>query len=225
MDVPVARRVERPAWVNARTVLGLLLFALAFLAGQRILAAGETEVALWAAARDLAQGTVISERDLQLVEADLPGELIRRYVAGSQVVEGAVLVRPVRAGELLPVAWVSSGESSSGLGRAMVIPLTPESSVIPSLRPGDRVDIFATFDAGDVRARTTLVVRGIDVVEVETTGGLVMGEEAVTGIEVSVSPEDAARLAFAIRNGQIDIVRIDDAQESASDTTIEAGDF
>jgi pilus assembly protein CpaB len=225
MDVPVARRVERPAWINARTVLGLLLFALAFLGGQRILAAGETSVHLWAAARDLPQGAVISEGDLRVAEADLPEDLLGSYLVASQAVEGVVLSRPVRAGELLPVAWVTGDGTSSGLGRSMAIPLPPESPVLPSLRPGDRVDIFATFNAGDVRAKTTLVARGIDVVDLETAGGLVMGEEAVIGIEVSVSPEDAARLAFAIRNGQIDIVRIDDGHDSASGTTIEAGDF
>ena len=95
-------------------------------------------------------------------------------------------------------------ESLTGLGRSMAIPLPPESPVLPSLRPGDRVDVFATFDAGDVRSKTTLVARGI---------------------EVSVAPEDAARLAFAIRNGRVDIVRIDDGRETAAGTTVEAGDF
>jgi Flp pilus assembly protein CpaB len=225
MDVPVARRVERPAWINPRTVLGLLLFVLAFLGGQRILAAGDTSVALWAAARDLPQGEVISDDDLRIVEADLPGDLVGSYIVASKTVDGAVLGRPVRAGELLPVAWVTGDDTRGGLGRSMAIPLPPESPVLPSLRPGDRVDIFATFDAGDVRAKTTLVARGIDVIDLETAGGLVMGEESVIGIEVSVSPEDAARLAFAVRNGQIDIVRIDDAQDSASGTTVEARDF
>lgn len=225
MDVPVARRVERPAWINARTILGLLLFALAFLGGQRILAAGETNVALWAAARDLPQGAVISDDDLRVVEADLPGDLLGSYLGASDAVEGAVLGRPIRAGELLPAAWVTGRGTSAGLGRSMAIPLPPESPVLPSLRPGDRVDIFSTFDAGDVRAKTTLVARGVDVIDLDTAGGLVMGEEAVIGIEVSVSPEDAARLAFAIRNGEIDIVRIDDGQDSPSGTTIDAGDF
>lgn len=225
MDVPIARRVERPAWINTRTVLGLLLFALAFVGGQRILAAGDGGVALWAAARDLPQGAVLSGDDLRIVEADLPGDLLGRYVVASNVIDGAVLGRPVRAGELLPASWVRGVEAGAGLGRSMAIPLPPESAVLPSLRPGDRVDVFATFDAGDVRAKTTLVARGIDVVDVETSGGLVMGEEAVIGIEVSVSPEDAARLAFAIRNGQLDIVRIDDGRETASGATVEAGDL
>ena len=225
MDVPVARRVERPAWVNARTILGLLLFALAFLGGQRILAAGDGRVGLWAAARDLPQGAVISDHDLRVVEADLPADLLGGYVVASRPLEGAVLGRPVRTGELLPASWVMDDASGTGLGRSMAIPLPPESPVLPSLRPGDRVDVFATFDAGDVRAKTTLVARGVDVVDVETAGGLVMGQEAVIGIEVSVASEDAARLAFAIRNGQVDIVRIDDGRETAAGTTVEAGDF
>jgi pilus assembly protein CpaB len=225
MDVPVARRVERPAWINARTVLGLLLFGLAFLGGQRILAAGDSRAALWAAARDLPQGAVISGDDLRVVEADLPADLLGGYVVASRPVEGAVLGRAVRTGELLPASWVMDDESGTGLGRSMAIPLPPESPVLPSLRPGDRVDVFATFDAGDVRAKTTLVARGVDVVDVETAGGLVMGQEAVIGIEVSVAPEDAARLAFAIRNGQVDIVRMDDGRETAAGTTVQAGDF
>jgi hypothetical protein len=42
---------------------------------------------------------------------------------------------------------------------------------------------------------------------------------------VSVTPEDAGRLAFAIRNGQIDIVRIDDGGQQTPGTTVEAGDL
>src|SRR5918992_1390538 len=161
MDVPVGRRVERPAWINARTILGLLLFALAFLGGQRILAAGDSRVGLWAAARDLPQGAVISDDDLRIVEADLPADLLGGYVVASRPLEGAVLGQPVRTGELLPASWVMDDESGAELGRSMAIPLPPESPVLPSLRPGDRVDVFATFDAGDLRAKTTLVARGI----------------------------------------------------------------
>ena len=193
-------RCGRPGSAEGRAACvdqcpNLLLFGLAFLGGQRILAAGNSRVALWAAAHDLPQGAVISGDDLRVVEADLPADLLGGYVVASRPVEGAVLGRPVRTGELLPASWVMDDESGTGLGRSMAIPLPPESPVLPSLRPGDRVDVFATFDAGDVRAKTTLVARGVDVVDV------------------------------AIRNGQVDIVRMDDGRETAAGTTVQAGDF
>lgn len=224
MDVPAARRSAAPTWLNLRTILGLLLFCGAALVGQRIMEASAATTLMWAADRDLAQGTILQADDLRPVEVNLPADIADRYVAASVDVEGSLVGRAVLAGELLHQAWLTQAHEA-GAGRSMTIPVSPEHAVGGALRSGDRIDIYATFDPGDMRARTTLLARDVALIDVVTAGGFAIDEEALIGLTVSVSPDEAARLAFAIRTGEIDVVRITGDAPDSSKTTVRVGDF
>lgn len=207
MDVPAARQLTRPAWINARTVLGLLLMLVAFVGGQRLLADARTTVGFWSAARDLPRGTEFTSSDLVLTHVQLPDHVAERYVPSSDLLEGAVTERAVSSGELIPREWVAS-DARGTPGREMTLPVPPEHAVGGSLQVGDIVDVYATFSPESADARTTLVARGIEVQAVVEAGGLVLDEQAKVGITVAVSPEEATRLAFAIRTADIDVVRV-----------------
>lgn len=224
MDVPSARRLETPVWLNGRTILGLLLFCSAVLGGQRLITSTSATTLVWAAAHDLPQDAVIDGDDLRAVEVRLPGDLAASYIPSSEGIEGSIVRRAVLQGELVHVGWLAD-TASGGAGRSMTLPVSPEHAVGGDLRAGDRVDVYATFDPGDARARTTLLARDIEIVEVVTAGGFALDEEAVIGLTVSVSPEEATRLAFAIRTAEIDVVRITGSSVSGSTTTVRAGDF
>lgn len=223
-DVGGAVRVNRPTWANLRTSLGLLLFCAALLGGQRVLQDAQNTVEVWTAARDLPQDQALTSADVVPKAVHLPPELMDEYVVASTDLDGAVVMRPVMEGELLSNAAIADGAVASA-GRSMTIPVAPEHAVGGALRPGDRIDVFGSFDAGDARAKTLLLVRGVSIIHMVEAGGLVMGEEAVVGVTVSVTPEEAARLAFAVRNAEIDIVRVDGNPEAGSDVTVRAGDF
>ncbi len=139
------------------------------------------------------------------------------------MLEGAILTRAVGAGELIAADWISSTESAAS--RSMTIPVAPEHAVGGDLRPGDRIDVYATFDPGDIRAKTSLLLRGAEVLEVVTAGGLTLGEDALVGITVAISPEDSARVAFAVRTAEIDIVRVVGAVGTTGTETVRAEDF
>jgi hypothetical protein len=62
------------------------------------------------------------------------------------------------------------------------------------------------------------------VVGVVEAGGLVLNEEAKIGITVAVSPEEATRLAFAIRTGELDVVRVVGTDDRAPARSIEESD-
>lgn len=224
MDVPGARRLPRPRWANARTVLGLLLFAAALLIGRSILEGAKTTVRVWAAAQDLRQDETLDGAELVPAEVKLPADVAANYAPATDDLDGAVLTRPVVAGELIPSAWIASGAAAEA-GRSMTVPVTPEHAVGGRLRPGDRVDVYATFDSGDERARTSVLVRGVEVLDVVETGGLVVGEEAVVGLTVAVTPGEAARLAFAIRTAELDVALVAGAEGDASAATVTAEDF
>lgn len=224
MDVPTARRLARPRWANLRTILGLVLFVGALLIGRAILDGAKTTVAVWAAAQDLRQDETLDADELVRADVKLPPDVAAAYAGATEDLEGAVLTRPLVAGELVPRAWIASGPSAAA-GRSMTIPVTPEHAVGGRLRAGDRVDVYATFDSGDDRARTSLLVRGVEVLDVVETGGLVAGEESVVGLTVAVTPSEAARLAFAIRTAELDVALVAGAAGDEGSGTVTAEDF
>ena len=225
MDFAEARRVGRPSWVNLRTVLGLLLFSAALFGGNRLLAASKNTETVWVASRDLAQDTVLAPGDLEPAEAKLPARAAATYASAATPVFGEVLTRPVRAGELLPTGWFARSPDPAA-ARSISIPIEGEHAVGGALQPGDRVDVFVTFDAQNVRARTVLVARAVEVLDVVETGGLAFGESALVGVTVGVAPEQAARLAFAVRTGVVDVARVDGPISGpSSSSTVRAGDF
>jgi Flp pilus assembly protein CpaB len=223
MDVPVARQLTRPAWLNARTALGLALMMVSFAGGQRILADAHATVAYWSAARDLPRGAEVRADDLAISQVQLPLDVASRYLEADEVLDGAVLERAVSAGELLPTAWVS--RSAPAAGREMTIPVPSEHAVGGSLSVGDTVDVYATFAPEGAEARTTLVARGIEVIGVVDTGGLVLDEQTRVGITVAVSPDEATRLAFAIRTAGLDVVRVVGTDDRSPARPIEEADL
>lgn len=217
MDIPQARRIETPAWLNTRTALGLLLFSLSFLGVQRIVHEARSTVSMWAAARELPRDLELTDGDLVVAEVALPPEMRSRYASASRPLEGAVLSQTLAKGELVPTTWLA-GSGGTSPGRSMTIPAAPEHALGGTLEAGDRIDVLATFDRDDVRARTTLLAADIEVIQAVTTGGLVSGDEAVVGVTVAVTPEQATDLTHAIRTAEIDLVRVDGPARSSPDT-------
>ncbi len=175
------------------------------------------------AARDLPSDYELTAADFLRAEVALPPELMSRYAPASRNLDGVFLARPVAEGEMIALSSVASGRYADE-GRAMTIPITAEHAVGGDLRSGDRVDIFATFDGGDVRARTVPVAEGLEIVSPVEAGGLVTGEASVIGVTVAVTPQQAAELTFAIRSAELDVVRVEGTAGTKADT-VTARDF
>ena len=184
-----------------------MLFAISLALGQRILVTGQPVQLIWAAARDLPQDAVVAAEDLRIERVTLPPELLARYISGDVPLEGRVVTRPIAEGELVAARWVSE-VNTGGASRAITIPVAPEHALGGDLKPGDRVDVYATFNPGDARASTSALARAVEVIDVVTSGGFAVEDDLVVGVTVAIDPEDAARLAFAIRTGEIDLVKV-----------------
>lgn len=206
MDVPLARRLERPGWLNVRTVLGLVLFAVALFGGQRVLEAGTRTVPVWAAARDLSAGQVLTPADLRVADVQLPSDLLGRYATTETSLEGLTTTRAFGRGELVASRWVTN--AAVPLGSSMTIPVTPEHAVGGALKAGDLIDVYATYNAADLRARTERVVGSAEVLDIVTSGGLVVSDDTMIGVTVAIDPDSAAALAGAIRTAEIDLVKV-----------------
>lgn len=222
MEVAVARRQAKASWLNGRTVLGVALFAVSLMAGQRMLAGADDMRTAWVAARDLPSETVLTPGDLEPIEVRIGGGAAA-YPSSPASLEGHILTRPVAAGELIPSTSVTSSASGA---RAITVPVTPDHAVGGALSAGDKVDVFATFGSGDVRAQTSLLLRSAEVTDVVRTGAIgLSGADSIIGVTVLIDEGDAARVAFAIRTGEIDIVKVLGGGDSGSGEPVSAEDF
>lgn len=202
-----AARLERPGWLNVRTTLGLALFVISLLAGWRVLSVAEGSYLVWSITSDKPEGAVLTSGDVRPVRVGLPPEQLGRYLAVDASVAGATLLRPMRAGELVAAAALTDAETTKQ-ARLITIPVTIDHAAGGELAPGDRVDIFASLAAGRPGARTTLLVAGAEVEDLVRAGGFVTDEESLAAVTVEVAPHDAARVAFAVRSADIDVVRV-----------------
>ena len=156
-------------------------------------------VAVVVAAETLARGTVLAEEALSL--ASVPSAFVPPGALRSvQDAVGRTLVADLAEGEAVTRTRIGTSggpvaaQVPSGL-RAFVVP-----SGMPagSVRPGDRVDVLATF--GGQRPYTETVATGLEVLSVLATDD---GAFAASGTEVGptlvllVTPDAAERLAYA----------------------------
>ena len=143
---------------------------------------------------DLARGVTVTESDLSMrsiPEAHRPPGALGRL----EEAIGRVLVANVMAGE--PVT--SARFAGAGGPVAAMVPPGLRAVPVPAPAPsgliavGDRVDVLATFAAGQPHTET--VVEGAEVLSILAPEAGTF--EGVTNIVLVVSPETAERLAYA----------------------------
>lgn len=222
IEVPQARRVERPRWINVRTVLGLALFAGSLIAGQQLVSAPAPSTRLWVAAHEIAPGSTVLATDLTTVDADLPAEAAQHYALATTNIEGAYVASGIAAGQMIPLDSLS--ESAPSASRQMTVPVEAEHAVGGDLRAGDLIDILVTLDAGRSSARTTVLVSEAEVLGVVQASGSFGSESSPIGVTIALSADDAPRLALALRTGEIDVVRAV-ASDASSQGEVTTGDL
>ena len=206
IEIPQARRLEKPRWINLRTGLGLLLFTGSLIAGQQMVGTTTPQVQLWVAAADVPAGSTLGPTDLRSVGADIPADSMDLYALSSTDLVGAYVVDTVPAGQFVPLSSLSEAPPSGS--RHMTIPVAPEHAVGGSLAAGDRVDVIVTLDPGRPTARTSVLVSEVEVLGVVEDSGNFGGAGQAIGITIAVSADDAPKLALAIRTGEVDVVRV-----------------
>lgn len=204
---PTRRFTDRLPKVDTRLVVGLLLVAFSVIGGLRLASSADHTVAMYTAARDLPAGHVLTPGDFGTTRIQAPDAVLDRLVrpaAGSRTT-ARVLRFPLSEGDL--VAGASLGRVARE-GREITVPIGPDHALGGVLEPGDRVDVLASFDKGTESAKTLTVASGAQVVEVVHADGL-FGQRAgeLAALTLSVPPDDVVFVAFAIRNGELDIVR------------------
>lgn len=158
------------------------------------------------AARPLERGSILAEADLAV--RDMPSAYAPPGAMTSIAKAlGLTLVADLAEGEALTTTRVEgtggpvAAVVPSGL-RAFVVPTDLPDGVV---RPGDRVDVLATF--GGPRPYTDTVGAGIDVLAVlePDPGTFDAGGSGGPSLVLLVSPDAAERLAHAAAFGRISV--------------------
>jgi hypothetical protein len=212
---PTPRRVRPPRWLDLRLVLGLLLVLGSVLLGARVVSAADATVPVWAAAGDLAAGTVLTVDDLVAVDVRLD-DAAGAYLSTTTKPEGRTLSRAVSAGELLPRSTLIETDELVQLALPVQAGYVP-----PSLQRGQLVDVYAVADpvAGATAAAdgsVTPVVTSAPVQAISGRGDGVLSTATTTvQVVVSVAADDASDVLSAI-GGRPLVVVVHDSVDGGS---------
>ena len=185
----VAGRIRRPSWRDPRLLVGLALIAISVAAVVAIVQRADTTEPFYAAAHDLAPGTVLRPSDLVVVHVRVAaGE----YVSPSDAVEGRVLERTVGAGELVPASALMDAAAYG----ARTIAVTSAMPLAEGVGVGSLVDVWVTAE-DDLGAHSTLVGEDLPVTEVrEAESGL--GSRGGQTVYVAVPLGEVATVLAAV---------------------------
>lgn len=198
---PDARRVRRPKWRDTRLLIGVLLILASIVLGARLVKTATATSSWLSVTHGLPAGHVLAAEDLKSVKAHLPASASRRYftVDGSALV-GRVLSRPVAAGELLAADAV---EVSGQQPPSRVVPLLVKAGRLPTLSPGDHVDVYVLERPSGGAGRETRVLT-----DVEFVGQDVLSSGDAS-LQLRVPPADAPSAIAASQSERVDVVRVD----------------
>ena len=193
---------------TGRAVVGGFLVALAALgifAAYSSAAAGPTTTYV-VARRDIPIGTRLSADDLTSLPMDLPEVVASEAAFSSEApLVGATTIGPIRRGELLQAGDVVKKRSAAG-ELEVSFEIASSRALAGTLRPGERVDVLATFGAG-AETYTVTVVRQARVLETgPQRGGVVDGDTDVISLALPTA-DDAMALTHAVNAGKVTLVR------------------
>lgn len=200
---------RRPALPGGRAVVGGLLVTLAALGtfvAHTSASTGPSGTVI-VADRPLVAGEIIRADDLRAEPADLPGAVGDTFFATPTDLEGAVVLAPVDGDQPVPRSAVRTGGGQAAPARELSFALERDRALDGRIRPGERVDLVATYGSGD-DATTEVVARAVRVIDLGAPTGT--GASASAKVTVTVALDDEAavlRAANALEVAKVTLVR------------------
>ncbi|MEZ5092116.1 hypothetical protein [Nocardioides sp.] len=187
-----ALRTSVPGWRDPRLWVGLALVAASVLVGARVLARADESMLVWAAGSDLTVGQVLDPGDLVATRVRFLDETdsARYLAADAPLPEAHTMLRPVAAGELVPVAAVGD----PGDGDLLSVPVSvPRLSVPPDVAPGSVVDVWVTVESASGRSQARPLLTGVVVLSAPPAADG-FGATGDRQLVLGVSPDDEQAL-------------------------------
>lgn len=160
---------------NGRALIGGLLVTLAGVAAFTSVArAGATPGRnVVVASHDLAIGQHITDADIETILVPLSDEIAAHSYPATDRLLGAVAIAPIASGELIQRSSVVA-DDGAGSSPEFSIPVDRDHAVNGSIRPGESVDVLATYGTGN-DAVTVVLARDARVIRVEDTKSGALG--------------------------------------------------
>ncbi|MCA0437023.1 MAG: SAF domain-containing protein [Austwickia sp.] len=203
MSAPIdaARRLRRPSWRDGRLLVGVLILMASVALGARIVAAADRTVPVYAAASALVPGERLTPDRLTRVDVALGAASSTYLAAGAALPEGAVVVREVRPGELVPVAALARAEDAART--PVMVSVSADSARV--LVTGSVVDVWVN----DKQAGSGSPVYGTPrrLIQSAPVGRVPGADEGrltglgTAGVQVQVPNGDVERLIAAMDQG------------------------
>ena len=209
VDVPVAVRRSFMSRISLGHVIMIVAGLAAFLLVFSILRTRDQTFAVATAAIELRAGTTVQEGIFDYVELgasdrNILGSFLNREQVGEAVAERWVVTRTIPAGDPVRFTDFRTDAGPSEL-RAMSVPIDRGHAVAGVLQSGDRVDVIVVR-----KGIAAYVATGIEVLDVAGVDSQFAGGFSVT---VAVDGPTSLRLASAVRDGGVEIVRATGAGE------------
>jgi hypothetical protein len=209
LTAPVAARLRRPGWRDPRLLAGLALVAASVALGSWALRAVERTVPVYVARETTVPGAAIDARDLGVADVRLGRVDLARYVrADEPLPAGAVALRVVEAGEMLPASAIGSADDL-----ALRPVSVPVSGRLPeSVRAGAGVDLWftpaASRAASDQREAPTQLAAALTVAQVDRPQGA-FAAGGTTTVHVLVPTDRLPTVLAALAaDGRVDVVAV-----------------
>lgn len=207
-ELPQARRLRRPTWRDPRLGVGVLLVAAAVALGTWAVRDAAATVQVYAAGEALTPGDRVAAEALTVREVRLGDDEALYHRVADGLPDGAVALRTVGAGELVPRSAVGAADDVDV--RPVVVPLGL--AVPTDLGPGTVVDLWlappAPTGAGVGQPAATapepaLLAAELVVAEVVEDESMLSGTAGVS-VELLVPPPDLPDVLAALSSdGQL----------------------
>lgn len=187
-----------------------------------VLRTADDTVPVAVARSDLAPGAVVGPDSFRLTDVKVDDGVAATLLGADEIeaLTGEVVVRPVRAGELVSRSLLSSPDAGAA-GRSMSFAIPHDRAVGGELSAGDRVDVIAARDGV-----ASYVLVDAEVLAVDSGGaGPLQGGDDLT-ITLAVDERTAIALAAALDHATVSLVRTTGAVplSGTGSTTAEPGD-
>jgi Flp pilus assembly protein CpaB len=204
--------------VSTGHVVMVLAGALGVLLTLSVLRSADNTQPVLVAAHDLAPGTVISDETVNVTRVHVDESVLATLFRADQVsmLRGRVVTTTVHAGELIARGGVSAVDARMST-RVMSFSIARARAVGGKLAIGDRVDVLAVdHDSGTAR----YVLTNTQLVAIEgRSGGALSGASDDVTITLVVDRTTAPKLAAAIDEGTVTLVRATGASAADAPTS------
>jgi Flp pilus assembly protein CpaB len=212
--------LRRPRHLDRRAVLGVFLLLVAVGGSLAFWTASSSTTAVLVATHNLPAGATLSAGDVAIARVRVDDATYQAAVPASEL--GSVvdlrLDSPVFAHQLLVRAQLSSSLPLRRDQMEFTIPVTPDTAVGGSIRPGDVVEVMVTTGKDTTTSQSTVVVWRAPVYDVgyggnsttistagSTTTSDLPTQGTISWLTLIVNQTQALKLARAKWSGQLDV--------------------